>query len=298
MNKQRHTFPLGDSVIAYSLFSHSSSSQPSSDKPVRRIVLLHGAGVAGELTWSFIAHYLKHWDEVLVPDLYGMGDSYFDTSDKQPFSIDDICQGLFSLLRHLSWWRFDLVGYSLGGLVALELNHQAAMELNDEHQPDFLIAKMCLIEPALFSDSSLSSALAFRQSFVPLAENIQAEPDNEAHFVQFLDLVSPHRMRQPKADKIAIQRLQSRPYGFANALFAVSNYAQTLDEYSLQQLLAAVPVGVGIVGGLSGEGLLLAQQKIQSVQPHWNIEVLQNMDHGLVYVRPKQVAQLIDQYLF
>jgi pimeloyl-ACP methyl ester carboxylesterase len=273
--------------LAYTLFQKKHSNNET--KKSSSLLLLHGAGVAGELTWTFIVNYLEYWDEILVPDLLGMGDSYFDTDDHQEFSIEDICNTLVSLLRHHQWSSFDLAGYSLGGLVALELNKVSP--------PDFSIGRMCLIEPALFSDQSLQAALLFRSAFVPLSANIKSDPNNPQNFIAFLDLVSPKRKRNEKMDQLAIQRLQQRPYGFANALSAVSEYAKRLDEPKLQSLLKSIPPGVGIIGGLSNAGLLQAQKKIKQVQPAWHIETLANVDHSLVYVRPKVVAQLLNRYL-
>jgi pimeloyl-ACP methyl ester carboxylesterase len=305
--KQRHLFRFAETQVAYTIFRATvvDDYNHSSNKPPRRIMLLHGAGVAGELTWTFIVNYLKHWDEILVPDLLGMGDSFFESSDQIVFSIADICHSLFGLLRHHQWDTFDLVGYSLGGLVALELNAEASRELNQQSSPDVTINSLCLIEPALFSDQSLQASLRFRQSFMPLATNIKLEPDNDQHFLDFLDLVSPNRKRSTQVDKLAIQRLQRRPLGFAHALAAVSEYADHLDEFKLQQLIASMPKGLGIVGALSNPGLLLAQQKIQrqlqscppSQEKQWHIESIANTDHSLVYVRPKVVAGLINEYL-
>lgn len=293
MNKQRLELKLGEITVAYSLYSQSTAQNSSP----RRMVMLHGAGVAGELTWTFIANYLQHWDEILIPDLLGMGDSYFDTEDHESFAIEDICLSIFSLLRHHEWQAFDLVGYSLGGLVALELNHQTLRELDFQAKPDYRVDHLCLIEPALFSDQSLQAAIVFRRAFTPIAANIRSEPDNPNHYIDFLDLVSPKRKSNSTMDLLAVQRLQVRPLGFANALSAVSKYAEALTEPKLHQLIAAIPSGLGIVGGLSNPGLLLAQEKIQQHQNRWEIEVLPNTDHGLVYVRPKKVAQLINQYL-
>lgn len=293
MNKQRLELKLGEINLAYSLYSKSTAKNNSP----RRMVMLHGAGVAGELTWTFISNYLQHWDEILIPDLLGMGDSYFDADDHEGFTIENICSSIFSLLRHHEWQSFDLVGYSLGGLVALELNHQACIELDYQSKPDYRVDRLCLIEPALFSDQSLQAAIVFRQSFTPIAANIRTEPDNPDHFIDFLDLVSPRRKSNSKMDLLAVQRLQVRPFGFANALAAVSKYAEALTEQKLNQLMADIPQGLGLVGGLSNPGLLLAQEKIKHHQTQWQIEVLPNTDHSLVYVRPKVVAQLINQYL-
>jgi len=302
--KERCFFELSESRIAYTIYKVSRPIAETSIAP-RRLLLLHGAGIAGELTWTFIVNYLKHWDEILVPDLLGMGESYFDSSDHLTFSIEDICHSLFSLLNHHCWSSFDLAGYSLGGLVALEMNDESKRllhsrtkrDLNESSSQDFIINSLCLIEPALFSDHSLQASLVFRQSFTPIAANIKSDPSNEQHFVDFLDLVSPNRMSSPAMDKLAVQRLQQRSLGFAHALAAVSDYANRLTDAKLQQLIASIPRGLGIVGGLSNPGLLLAQQKIQSQQESWHIESLANTDHSLIYVRPKSVAKLINQYL-
>ena len=300
MIKQRLQLEVGGAHLAYTLFKRTPLRKPlpqeSADyegvgEEKKTLLLLHGAGVAGELTWTFIVNYLEHWDEILVPDLLGMGDSYFDQDDKLQFSIEDICNTLLSLLHHHHCLEFDLVGYSLGGLVALELNKELV--------PDFRIKKMCLIEPALFSDQSLQAALLFRNAFTPIAANIKSQPDNSQHFLDFLNLVSPKRKRKrsEQMDSHAVKRLQQRPHGFANALAAVSNYAERLDEQKLRLLIEAIPAGIGIVGGLSSPGLLQAQQNIQQTQSNWHIETLANADHSLVYVRPKVVAQLLNQYL-
>jgi pimeloyl-ACP methyl ester carboxylesterase len=289
MIKQRFSLDVAGAKVSYTLFQQSPSDTSKPENIKSRLMLLHGAGVAGELTWTYIINYLESWDEILVPDLLGMGDSYFDIDDSREFTIEDICNTLFSVLRHLQWTDFDLAGYSLGGLVALELNHEA--------QPDFNIEHLCLIEPALFNDESLQNALVFRRAFMPIAANIKSDANNPQHFIEFLDLVSPKRMRNEKVDLLAIRRLQRRPHGFANALAAVSKYANKLDEHKLFSLMKSIPSGIGIVGGLSDSGLVHAQEKIKQVQPQWHVETIPEVDHSLVYVRPRVIAHLFNQHL-
>ena len=98
--------------------------------------------------------------------------------------------------------------------------------------------------------------------------------------------------------------MQLRPSGFAHALAAVSEYADDLDNFKLQQLIASIPKGLGIIGGLSNPGLLQAQQMIKAqlskakpIAKTWHIESLANADHSLVYVRPKVIAHLINEHL-
>ena len=297
MKKQRFDLKLGDTTIAYTLYQKQETFVDATANSPKRLMLLHGAGVAGDLTWSFVIHYLKEWDEILVPDLLGMGDSHFEPTDTHTFTIEDICHTLFSLLRHLSWQEFDLVGYSLGGLVALEFNKQTKVELDALHKPDLLVKKLGLIEPALLNDPSLHAALDFRQLFTPIANSIIAAPENKDSFSDFLDLVSPNRIRNENTDRVAIERLQKRSHGFANALMAVSTYAESLNERKLHNLLSVIPEGIGIVGGLSAPGLAIAQERIKPHQPKWQVEVIANADHSLVYVRPRQVARLLNEYI-
>lgn len=297
MKKQRFDIKLGETTIAYTLYRKKPTIEGASLGSPKRLMMLHGAGVAGELTWSFVIHYLKEWDEILVPDLLGMGDSYFEPTDTDCFTIEDICHTLFSLLRHISWKTFDLVGYSLGGLVALEFNNQTKVELDASHKPDFVVNKMGLIEPALLNDPSLHAALAFRQLFTPIANSIIAEPENRDSFFDFLDLVSPNRIRNEKSDQVAVDRLQKRSHGFANALMAVSLYVESLNENKLNKLMSVIPEGIGIIGGLSAVGLVIAQDRIRKHQKKWHVEILAKADHSLVYVRPRQVAQLVNEYL-
>lgn len=44
---------------------------PDADNP-RRLLLLHGGGVDGAVTWGGILPHITHWQEILVPDLQAM----------------------------------------------------------------------------------------------------------------------------------------------------------------------------------------------------------------------------------
>ena len=83
---------------------------------VGRLLLLHGAGVAGDLTWTPMIGALAPFAELLIPDLYGAGDTVHEQGE-QAFTIADQLEHLCALLEQLGWDDFDLVGYSFGGCV-------------------------------------------------------------------------------------------------------------------------------------------------------------------------------------
>ncbi len=86
------------------------------------LLLLHGAGVGGELTWEGMLPYLTHWETILVPDLKGMGDSYAHSGEESPVNVIELAEDIHALTQTLDWEKFDVIGYSLGGLVTLLLN--------------------------------------------------------------------------------------------------------------------------------------------------------------------------------
>lgn len=84
----------------------------------RPIVLLHGISNSGRAWGPQIPGLVKAGYRVIVPDHAGHGASAPLTV---PFGVGDIADDVEKLLEQLSVDSLDLVGLSLGGMVALEL---------------------------------------------------------------------------------------------------------------------------------------------------------------------------------
>jgi 3-oxoadipate enol-lactonase len=81
------------------------------------LLLLHGLGCSGA-DWELQARALERRFRVIVPDLPGNGHS---SPPSAGYSIAGIAATIWALLDHLHLAQINIVGFSLGGAVALEM---------------------------------------------------------------------------------------------------------------------------------------------------------------------------------
>ena len=80
------------------------------------VLLLHGIGSSG-LDWEYqVPEFAKHY-RVIVPDLRGFGRS----EHRPPFSVEQWAADAWALLDSLGVERCHLLGYSMGGAVAMQM---------------------------------------------------------------------------------------------------------------------------------------------------------------------------------
>ncbi len=126
----------------------------------RRLLLLHGGGVDGQVTWEPIINHLLHWSEILVPDLRGTGKTHFPDHQEHPFETSEVVADMGALLDSLNWESFDLGGYSYGGLVAMQLKADRPAA----------VGKTYLFEPGLLSGADEQELLTRRERLLQAAQ--------------------------------------------------------------------------------------------------------------------------------
>ena len=246
----------------------------------KRLLLLHGAGVAGDLTWRFILHNIyNYWDEILVPDLPGMGGSNFlDHQHRHP--VEDYLKSIEDLIAEFNWDSFYLGGYSFGGLLSIHLAEYFPLE------------GLFLIEPAaLLSRDKVDLKLCSDQ-YRNTAEMIYQTPDSLDAYMGFLNLVSSNRLKDEKKDRLAIRRMMSRGTGLADGLYAVSKSLENYLDY-YQSWVPPVP-GCSIVGSLTSQKMHDRNQGIANQNETWHYYSIDNADHSLVFAHPKSIAKAIE----
>ena len=98
-------------------FDHDGGSMHYVDRGCgEALLLIHGLGLSGA-DWVLQMPILEKRFRTIVPDLPGSGRS----SAPRDYSIEGFAESLWSLLDRLEIKRVNLIGFSLGGAVALEM---------------------------------------------------------------------------------------------------------------------------------------------------------------------------------
>lgn len=249
----------------------------------RKLLLIHGAGVAGEDTWHMLTAFLEHWQEILVPDLRGAGQSEFPDGGEYPFSVQTLVSDMSALLDQLGWWQFDLGGYSLGGLVSMLLK---------QRYPD-RVGKQFLLESAVLDRPDWVSTIELRQRYSSAAVHLRSD-DREQGIRQFLDTISPNRKASAQTESVAVSRLARRPLGFAHALDAVTAAINSIDR---DALLASQGDVSSFIGGLSVELMHQLHLTLAEQMPNWHYFMVPGTDHSLPFQKPRQIARIMNAEL-
>lgn len=266
-----------DQRIVYRLYRNPNVTSS------RRLVLLHGAGVAGQDTWEMLIQYTQQWDEILVPDLRGAGETQYLDGIEHPFTLIELVNDIAHLVDHLDWRVFDLGGYSLGGLVAMLLKER----FTDR------VEKQFLLESALLDRTCLDETIRLRDRYSQAAEFLRSQ-DQEQGIRQFLNTISPNRKTTSQADDLAVSRLARRPVGFSWSLDAVSQAIRQLDR---SKLLAAQGDVTSFIGSQSVQMMHQLHLQLAEQMPNWHYIMVAGTDHSLPFQKPRQIARIMNDEL-
>lgn len=250
----------------------------------RRLVLLHGAGVAGIDTWSYIARMLDQWQEILIPDLRGMGDTRALNHEEEAFSDEDLVADLSALVDYLGWWMFDLGGYSMGGMVAMLYKQKYASR----------VGKQFLLESALLDRPTWDATVEIRQKYSEATQYLRGN-DKEVGILAFMNTISPNRRISPQVEALSMSRLGHRPVGFANALDCVT---ATINKVDRPSLIAAQGDVTSFIGGLSVDAMHQYHQYLDNSLPNWHYFKVPGTDHSLPYQKPRSIAKKMNAEAF
>jgi pimeloyl-ACP methyl ester carboxylesterase len=118
------------------------------------LLLLHGAYMTIDMNWAQLLPELSKTRKVIALEMQGHG----RTADiERPFSFEGMADDVAQVMRYLKIDTADVIGYSLGGTIALELAIQ---------KPS-LVNKMVIISSAYKSEGWLPQIRSMFQTFKP-----------------------------------------------------------------------------------------------------------------------------------
>jgi pimeloyl-ACP methyl ester carboxylesterase len=140
------------------------------------LVLLHGGGSTAQTSFGEIMPALARTHRLIAPEQQGHG----HTPDlERPFSFEQMADGIAALLEQLGVHDAEIIGFSNGGMVALQL---------------------AIRHPTLVHKLIICSAFYSRAGVIPpLAEAWQAPPDASKMPAPLRDAylaAAPHRHRR------------------------------------------------------------------------------------------------------
>ena len=268
------TLKLPDQIIHYHIYRNPQA-------PTRRLVMLHGGGVAGKLTWESIIVHLSAWSEILVPDLRGAGDTHYPDQIEHPFEIEEVAHDVLALVAHLGYTTFDVAGYSFGGLVAMVFKTLLPHAVQNTF----------LFEPALMNTRNQTQQMAIRERMLDAALYLKNPHTLDQGLQMFLDAVSPNRSRGSPSEEIVKSKLAHRAAGLACAVESVSHAAKRLNRESL---LAAQSNVCAFIGGRSQPEIYRMCQEISASRTDWRCHLIQGTDHALPFQKPLAIAKVMN----
>ena len=245
-------------------------------------VFLHGF-TGSSATWGSHVAVFKRCMKTIAIDLVGHGDS--DTpADPRCYRMESCIEHLLVILDVLGIDSANLVGYSMGGRVALHLATAA---------PD-------RIRSMVLESSSPGIADPIERQKRVAADNLLADYIERKGVDAFVDRweslpLFESQRNLPAAVRAALrgQRLQNNPVGLANSLRGMGAGRQE----SLWHRLSSIETPVLLIAGQFDVKYCRIAREMMSLLPNAKLAVLDNAGHAVHLERPAAFDREVLEFL-
>jgi pimeloyl-ACP methyl ester carboxylesterase len=239
----------------------------------RALVCIHGVGSRLE-AWRDVVEHLKEYFTILTFDLRGHGQS---SHTQGRYEIDHLVGEALALADHVGFERFDLAGFSLGGLIA---------------------QRMALTHPARVQRLVLLSTVAGRNA--QERERVQARlavlqaGEPVAHYEASLSrwLTEDFQVRNPEAvTRLRQHNADNDPgcYAAAYRVLAESDFGEQLAQIRCPTLIATGADDAGSNPRMAA----FMHERIKGS----HLKILPGLRHCILIEAPEQVALIMRDFL-
>jgi 2-succinyl-6-hydroxy-2,4-cyclohexadiene-1-carboxylate synthase len=244
------------------------------------VTLLHGFTQSGR-SWRELISKMPDGRQWIVPDLRGHGETQI--AHDTPCSMDGCLSDLERLWDHLGIERTHLVGYSMGGRLAL---HVAV------HRPRRVLSLLTIGAHAGLDEDAREGR---RRGDESLAERI--EHDGIEAFVNYwggLPLFAGLERRGPAyVAQVHAERLQNHVAGLACSLRGMG--AGVMEP--LWDELQSVTVPCTFVAGQLDHGYVASARRLAAAVPNGRVEIVLRAGHAVHQERPDAFAHVLAAHL-
>ena len=252
------------------------------EKNLPAIVFLHGF-TGSTISWREITKLLKGNYQTIAVDLTGHGKSTIP-EDIDRYSMDQQVEDLEELFTELSLDQFILVGYSMGGRVAL------AYTAHHSKRVSSLILES--------SSPGLKTKVEREERQVAdrrLAERILT--DGLPAFIDFWGNIplfaSQKTLSEEKQLAVRNERLSQSEIGLANSLRGIGTGSQS----SYWESLSAINLPVFLITGELDTKFVNISREMERNFPNVRHETIEHAGHAIHVEKPAIFATMIEEYI-
>jgi 2-succinyl-6-hydroxy-2,4-cyclohexadiene-1-carboxylate synthase len=255
---------------------HAAFEQPET------LVLLHGFTGSTE-SWAAHRPIFATYYRTIVVDLLGHGQTEAPT-DPDRYTIEQSASDLAGLLTTIASGPINLLGYSMGGRLALYfalhypyLVQRLILESASPGLPDVTSQ-----QERVRSDEQLANAIE-TQGMVAFVERWEALPL----------FATQHALPADVQTMLHEQRLRNRPHGLANSLRGMGTGAQP----SLWEQLPGLSVSTLLLAGALDEKFKIIAEQMATYLPKATVAIIPDAGHTIHLEQPKAFQTQVINFL-
>jgi 2-succinyl-6-hydroxy-2,4-cyclohexadiene-1-carboxylate synthase len=255
---------------------HAAFEQPET------LVLLHGFTGSTE-SWAAHRPIFATYYRTIVVDLLGHGQTEAPT-DPDRYTIEQSASDLAGLLTTIASGPINLLGYSMGGRLALYfalhypyLVQRLILESASPGLPDVTSQ-----QERVRSDEQLANAIE-TQGMVAFVERWEALPL----------FATQHALPADVQTMLHEQRLRNRPHGLANSLRGMGTGAQP----SLWEQLPGLSVSTLLLAGALDEKFKIIAEQMATYLPKATVAIVPDAGHTIHLEQPQAFQTQVINFL-
>ena len=244
------------------------------------VTLLHGFTQSGRSWRELISHMPEGW-KWIVPDLRGHGQTV--TRSGGPCSMEACTDDLVAIWEELDLGRTHLVGYSMGGRLAL---HVAA------HRPERLLSLLTIGAHAGLDEDARPGRREGDEALAQRIEREGVEPFVD-HWGSLPLFAGIERRGEGYVAQLRAERLQNHVAGLACSLRGMG--AGVMEP--VWEQLTHVTVPCTFVAGQLDHGYVASARRLAAAVPNGRVEIVLRAGHAVHQERPDAFARVLTNHL-